>query len=141
VATIRVNGGEERHDRGDGDNTVRGDMGDPGGARMLIATTETITDQRIVTTVGLVLGLAVRARGLGGNIMAGLHALGNGSALDEFRIDLAVARQEALARMEAHAAERGANAIVGVRFDTAEVGHDMSEIVAYGTAVIIERAA
>ena len=108
---------------------------------MLIATTETITEQRIVATVGLVLGLAVRARGLGGNIMAGLHALGNGNALDEFRSDLATARREATAQMEAHAAERGANAVVGVYFDTAEVGHDMSEIVAYGTAVIIERMA
>jgi uncharacterized protein YbjQ (UPF0145 family) len=106
---------------------------------MLIATTETITDQRIVVTVGLVHGLAVRARGLGGNIMAGLHALGNGSALEDFRTDLTTARREALDRMEARAAERGANAIVAVRFDTAAVGYDMSEIVAYGTAVIVER--
>jgi uncharacterized protein YbjQ (UPF0145 family) len=105
---------------------------------MLIATTEGIVDRRIVTTVGFVLGLAVRGRGLGGNIMAGLHALGNGNALDEFRGELATTRQEALAHMVALAAERGANAVVGVRFDAAEVGHDMSEIVAYGTAVIIE---
>ncbi len=73
--------------------------------------------------------------------MAGLHALGNGSALDEYRTDLVTARREAIARMEACATERGANAIVGFSFDTAEVGHDMSEIVAYGTAVIIERTA
>ena len=106
---------------------------------MLIATTDTIADRRIVATVGLVLGLAVRARGLGGNIMAGLHALGNSGALDEFRADLATARREAIAGMEARAEERGANAVVGVSFDSAEVGHDMSEIVAYGTAVVIER--
>jgi uncharacterized protein YbjQ (UPF0145 family) len=49
-----------------------------------------------------------------------------------------VARDEALAWMAAQATERGANAVVGVRFDAAEVGHDMSEIVAYGTAVVIE---
>ena len=108
---------------------------------MLIATTDGFADRRIITTLGLVLGLAVRARGLGGNIMAGLHALGNGGELDEYRNDLVSVRGEALARMEAVAAERGANAVVGVRFDAAAVGHDMSEIVAYGTAIIIESAA
>ncbi len=85
------------------------------------------------------LGLAVRSRGLGGNIMAGFHALGDGDALAQFGDMLAAARQAAVARMAARARELGANAIVGARFDTAVVGHDMGEIVAYGTAVIVER--
>ena len=107
---------------------------------MLIATTAGIAGQRTVATLGLVFGLAVRSRGLGGNIMAGFHALGNGDALGEFGEALILARQEAVGRMEARARELGANAIVGARFDAAEVGHDMCEIVAYGTAAIVERA-
>lgn len=104
---------------------------------MLIATTEGIAGRRIVATLGLVLGLAVRSRGLGGNIMAGFHALGHGDALGEFGEALAGARQEAIARMAARALELGANAIVGARFDAAAAGHDMGEIVAYGTAVVV----
>ncbi len=105
---------------------------------MLIATTEGIAGQRTIATLGLVLGLAVRERGLGGNIMAGLNALGSDGALDEYREELVSARREALARMVALATERGASAIVGMRFDAAAVGHDMSEIVAYGTAVVTQ---
>ena len=107
------------------------------GGRMLIATTEEIAGRRIVATLGLVLGLAVRSRGLGGNIMAGFGALGNGGALAEFGDALAAARGEAVAQMAARATELGANAIVGARFDAAAAGHDMGEIVAYGTAVVI----
>jgi len=109
-----------------------------GGISMRIATTDGIAGQRTVATIGFVLGLAIRSRGLGGNIMAGLDSLGNGSALHEYRDDLAAVRREAVAQMESDAHERGANAVVGVRFDTAEVGHDMSKIVAYGTAVLLE---
>jgi uncharacterized protein YbjQ (UPF0145 family) len=109
----------------------------PGDIPIRIATTDGIAGQQIVTTLAVVLGLAVRARGLAGNIMAGIDALGNGTAMDEYRSDLMIARREALAQMEAHAREIGANAVVGIRYNTAEVGHSMSEIVAYGTAVII----
>jgi uncharacterized protein YbjQ (UPF0145 family) len=104
---------------------------------MPIATTEAIAGHRIVATLGLVFGLAIRSRGLGGNIMVGLDSLGNGGALTEYEESLAAVRLQAVAQMEARARERGANAVVGVRFDTAAAGHDMSEIVAYGTAVII----
>ena len=104
---------------------------------MRIATTEGLAGRRTMAALGLVLGVAVRRRGLGANIMAGFDALGDGEALDEYRDQLAATRREALARMAAGAAGLGANAIVGVRFDTAEVGHDMVEVVAYGTAVIV----
>jgi uncharacterized protein YbjQ (UPF0145 family) len=106
---------------------------------MHIATTAEIAGQRTVTTLGFVFGIAIRSRGLSGNIMAGLGSLGNGSALDEYRDDLAAVRREAVGQMEAAASDLGANAVVGVRFDTAEVGHDMSEIVAYGTAIVIKQ--
>ena len=92
---------------------------------------------RIATTLGVVVGIAVRSRGVVGNIMAGLDAFANGSALEEYRDGLAAVRQEALARMALSAEENGAHAVIGVRFDTAEVGREMIEVVAYGTAVVL----
>ena len=106
---------------------------------MRIATTEGIAGQRTVAALGLVLGIAVRRRGLGANIMAGFDALGDATALAEYRDQLAATRREALAPMAAEAARLGANAIVGMRFDTAEGGHDMVEVVAYGTAVFVDQ--
>jgi uncharacterized protein YbjQ (UPF0145 family) len=97
-----------------------------------------IAGAHVIRTLGIVMGIAIRTRGVGGNIMAGLDALGNGSALAELRDDLVTVRREALARMEAEAAERGANAVLEVRFDAAEVGREMVEIVAYGTAVVLQ---
>src|SRR5215217_1328417 len=105
-----------------------------------IATTDGITGTRVATTLNIVIGIAIRSRGVGGNIMAGLDALGNGRALDEYRDDLAAIRRDALARMAAEAEKLGANAVVGVRFDTAEVGREMVEVVAYGTAVVLQDA-
>ena len=109
-------------------------------APVCIATTDGIAGARIAMTLGVVVGIAIRSRGVGGNIMAGLDALGNGSALDEYRDDLAAIRREALARMGREAEELGANAVVGMRFDTAEVGREMVEVVAYGTAVVLQDA-
>jgi uncharacterized protein YbjQ (UPF0145 family) len=113
-------------------------MNSPNAAPMCIATTDGIAGTRIATIVGVVVGIAIRTRGVGGNIMAGLDALGNGSALDEYRNDLTAIRREALARMTTEADGLGANAVVGLRFDTAEVGREMVEIVAYGTAVVLQ---
>jgi uncharacterized protein YbjQ (UPF0145 family) len=90
-----------------------------------------------MAVLGPLLGVAVRRRGLGANIMAGFDALGDGEALDEYRDQLAATRREALTRMAAGAAGLGGNAIVGVRFDAAEVGHHMVEVVAYGSAVAV----
>ncbi len=109
-------------------------------APIRIATTDGIAGAQIATTLGVVTGIAIRSRGVGGNIMAGLDALGNGSALDEYRDDLTAIRREALARMAAEAEGLGANAVVGLRFDTAEVGREMVEVVAYGTAVVLQDA-
>jgi uncharacterized protein YbjQ (UPF0145 family) len=105
-----------------------------------IATTDGIAGARIATTLGVVVGIAIRTRGVGGNIVAGLDALGDGTALDEFRELLTACRGEALTRMGRAAEELGANAVIGVRFDTAEVGREMVEIVAYGTAVVLQDA-
>src|SRR5262249_16684296 len=105
-----------------------------------IATTDGIADAPIARTLGIVIGIAIRSRGIGGNIVVGFDALGDSSALPEFRDDLAAIRLEALARMGAEADARGATAVLGVRFDSAEVGHEMVEIVAYGTAVALRDA-
>ena len=105
-----------------------------------IATSDEITDAKIVSTLSVVLGIAIRSRGVGGNIMAGLATVGNGSAIDEFRDDLLAVRWEALTRMCRAAKDLGANAVVGTRFDAAEVGREMVEIIAYGTAVVLQKS-
>src|SRR5687767_10853215 len=106
-------------------------------APVCIATTDGIAGARIATNLGVVVGIAIRSRGVGGNIMAGLDALGDGSALDEYRDLLATCRGEALARMGRAAEGLGANAVIGMRLDTAEAGR---EVVAYGTAVVVQNS-
>ena len=113
-------------------------MNTPNAAPIPIATTDRISGAQIARTLGVVVGIAIRSRGVSGNIIAGLDALGNGSALDEYRDLLATCRSEALVRMGQAAEGLGANAVIGTRFDCAEVGREMVEVVAYGTAVVIE---
>jgi uncharacterized protein YbjQ (UPF0145 family) len=113
-------------------------MNTPNAAPFCTATTDAIAGARIAMTLGVVVGIAIRSRGVGGNIMAGLDALGNGNALDEYRDLLAACRGEALARMGRAAEGLGANAVIGTRFDCAEVGREMVEVVAYGTAVVLQ---
>jgi uncharacterized protein YbjQ (UPF0145 family) len=115
-------------------------MNTPNAAPIRLATTDGIAGARIAATLGVVLGLAIRTRGVGGNIMAGLDALGNDCALDEYRDGLIAIRREALERMAVEADGLGANAVVGVRYDAAEVGREMVEVVAYGTAVVLQRS-
>lgn len=104
---------------------------------MIIVTTETIARYRIVETRGQVFGVVVRSRGLGGNIMAGLRSLAGGE-IKEYTELLEDARRHAIDRMVQNATAMSANAIVRMQFDSSEVGSTMSEIVAYGTAVVIE---
>src|SRR6266852_569870 len=104
---------------------------------MIVVTTEEVTGHRIVEMKGQVFGLVVRSRGLGGNIMAGLRSLGGGE-ITEYTELLEDARRHAIDRMVQNATVMGANAIVRMQFDSSEIGQTMSEIVAYGTAVVIE---
>jgi uncharacterized protein YbjQ (UPF0145 family) len=104
---------------------------------MIVVTTEGVTNYRMVETKGQVFGVVVRRRGLGGNIMAGLRSLGGGE-ITEYTQLLEEARRHAIDRMVQNATVMGANAIVRMQFDSSEIGQTMSEIVAYGTAVIIE---
>lgn len=104
---------------------------------MIIATTETIAGHRVVTTLGQVFGVVVRSRGIGGNIVAGLRSIVGGE-IHEYTQMLEEARRHATDRMVANATAMGANAILVMRFDSSEMGETMSEIVAYGTAAVIE---
>ena len=104
---------------------------------MIIVTTPYLSGHNIVESKGMVFGLVVRSRGLGGNIMAGLRSLGGGE-IHEYTSLLEDTRRQALDRLVRNATVVGANAIVSMRFDSSELGGPMSEIVAYGTAVIVE---
>jgi uncharacterized protein YbjQ (UPF0145 family) len=104
---------------------------------MLVSTTEKVAGQRTVQTLGQVFGLVVRSRGLGGNIVASLRTIVGGE-IHEYTQLLEETRRQALDRMVANATAMGANAVVMMRFDSSEIGQMMSEIVAYGTAVVIE---
>jgi len=104
---------------------------------MIVVTTEGVAHYRIVETKGQVFGVVVRSRGLGGNIMAGLRSLAGGE-ITEYTKLLEDARRHAIDRMVQNATVMEANAIVRMQFDSSEIGNVMTEVVAYGTAVVIE---
>ena len=106
---------------------------------MIIVTTENVAGHRTVQMLGQCFGVVVRSRGLGGNLMAGLRSIVGGE-IHEYTAMLEEARRHALDRMVDNAALMGANAVVMMRFDSSEIGETMSEIVAYGTAAVIEPA-
>jgi uncharacterized protein YbjQ (UPF0145 family) len=105
---------------------------------MLIVTTENVVGYRVTEMKGQCFGVVVRSRGLGGNIMAGLRSIVGGE-INEYTQLLEEARRHAVDRLVQNATAMGANAVLMMRFDSAEIGQTMSEIVAYGTAAVIER--
>ena len=86
--------------------------------------------------LGLVYGITVRSRGIGGNIIAGLRTL-KGGEINEYTEMAQQARQQALDRLSQQAATLGANAVLSVLFDSTEIGTTMDEIIAFGTAVVV----
>ena len=104
---------------------------------MIISTTNFVAGHRVTETRGHCFGLVVRSRGLTGNIAAGLRSLVGGE-ITEYTELLEDARRQAIDRMVGNATQMGANAILSMRFDSSEMSTYMTEIVAYGTAVIIE---
>ena len=106
---------------------------------MLVVTTENVPGQRVREVKGEVFGIIVRSRGIGPNIVAQLRALAGGEIVEYTHL-LEDARKHAIERMVSNASELGANAVVMMRFDSSEIGPAMSEIVAYGTAVVLEPA-
>jgi uncharacterized protein YbjQ (UPF0145 family) len=104
---------------------------------MLLATTDTIPGKTITQCLGLVRGNTIRGRHVGKDILAALRNLVGGE-ITEYTKLLGESREQAIDRMTEEAKKLGANAIVGVRFSTSEVATHAAEILAYGTAVVVE---
>lgn len=104
----------------------------------LVTTAFTLDGYRIVKNLGVVRGITVRSRSIFGNIGAGIQTIfgGNISLLQEL---CERTRMDAFTIMLAHAHEMGANAVVGMRYDANEVMSGVTEVLAYGTAVVIEK--
>jgi len=103
---------------------------------MLVVTTENIPGYKVTDVKGQVFGVVVRSRGLGGNIVAGLRSIVGGE-IHEYTSLLEDTRKQAIDRLVKNAQTMGANAVVMMRFDSSEIGQTMSEIVAYGTGVVV----
>jgi uncharacterized protein YbjQ (UPF0145 family) len=99
-------------------------------------TTNYVPGCKVDKVIGIVYGITVRSRGLGGNIVAGLRTLGGGE-IHEYTELAHQARQQALDRLSKQAETLGANAVISVMFDSTEVGNTMDEIIAFGTAVVV----
>ena len=104
---------------------------------MIIVTSDHIEGMRTVKTLGLVKGSTIRARNIGRDITAGLRGVVGGE-ITEYTKLMAEAREEAIARMVKQAEEMGANAIVDTRFVTSMVMSGASELLVYGTAIVVE---
>ena len=105
---------------------------------MLITTQDEFRDYRIVRTLGLVKGNTVRSRHVGNDILAGLRTIVGGEIIEYTKM-IAESREQALDRMIADAGNLGADGIVCVRFTTSAVMRGASELLAYGTAVKLEK--
>ncbi len=103
---------------------------------MIVTTTPYMSGFTVTETKGMVFGLVVRSRGIGGNLMAGLRSIGGGE-IHEYTSLLEDARRQAIDRLVRNATLVGANAVLSMRFDSSELAGTMSEIVAYGTAVVL----
>ena len=106
---------------------------------MIVVTSESIANKRVVRTLGLVRGNTVRARHVGKDTMAGLRNIVGGE-VHEYGKLIAESREQSLDRMITEAAELGANAIIATRFTTAVMMGGAAELLAVGTAVIVEDA-
>ena len=105
--------------------------------RIIMVTAPEIPGRKIIKTLGLVRGNTIRARHIGKDIMAGLRNLVGGEVTEYAKL-LAESREQALDRMLEHADELGANAIISLQFQTSVIMNGAAEMMAYGTAVVIE---
>ena len=106
---------------------------------MIVVTTPTVPEKTVVRTLGLVRGNTIRARHVGKDIMAGLRSIVGGEVTEYAKL-LAESREQALDRMLAQADELGANAVIGLQFQTSVVMEGAAEMMAFGTAVVVEDA-
>ena len=105
---------------------------------VIVSSMNDLPGYRVAVVHGEVFGLIVRARNVFSNIGAGLRTLAGGEARGYTKL-LSESREPALDRLREAATERGANAMLAMRFDCNEIGDIMSEVAAYGTAVTVER--
>jgi len=105
---------------------------------MIVVTTNEVPGARVVRTIGMVRGLSVRSRSVVGNIGASIQILFGGNITLYTRL-AEQARQEAFDLLIAEAEARGANAILAMRYDANEMAAAVTEVLAYGTAVVVER--
>ena len=106
---------------------------------MIVVTSETIAGKRIVKTLGLVRGNTIRARHIGKDIIAGLRSVVGGE-IHEYAKLIAESREQTIDRMTQEAAELGANAVIAARFTTSVMMGGAAELLAIGTAVVVEDA-
>ena len=104
----------------------------------LITSALEIPGHRIVRNIGVVRGIVVRSRNLFATIGAGLQTLAGGD-ITLFTELCEKTRQDSFAMMTLHAAQLGANAVIAARYDATEIMQGVTEVLAYGTAVIVER--
>ena len=104
---------------------------------MLITTSDQVEGKKIAKTIGLVKDSTIRARHLGRDIMAGLRGVVGGE-VTEYTKMMAESREQAIRRMVEDTEKQGTNAIIGMRFTTSMVIQSASEILTYGTSVVLE---
>ena len=104
---------------------------------MIVATTNDLPGYRIVRHLGVVRGITVRSRSVVGDFAGGIQSIFGGKL--SIYVTLAEqAREEAYQALIAHAAEQGANAVIAMRYDANEIMDGITEVLAYGTAVVVE---
>jgi uncharacterized protein YbjQ (UPF0145 family) len=104
---------------------------------MILSTTPEVPGKRIIRTMGMVRGNTIRARNIGKDILAVMRNMAGGE-VTEYTKMMAEAREQAIDRMIEEAHEMGANAVVGVRFQTSMIQKGAAEMLCYGTAVFVE---
>ena len=104
---------------------------------MLVSTTNDLPGYTVTAHLGMVRGITVRSRSVLGNFAGGIQSLFGGK-LTVFVSLAETARQEAYDHLVQHATEAGANAIVGMRYDANEIADGITEVLAYGTAVVVQ---
>ena len=115
----------------------RTDMATP--RKVIVTTGNEVVGQPIATYIGIVRGIVVRTPTIGQGILGGLKSVMGGN-IEEFADVCEKAREDAFERMENHAVEMGADAVIGMRYDATEFAHGVTEVLAYGTAVKLNRS-
>ena len=105
----------------------------------LVTSAFTLDGYRVVRNIGIVRGIVVRSRSVFGNIGAAFQIMFGGN-ISVYTSLCEQARREAYEIMVDHAAVNGANAIIGMRYDATEIAAGVTEVLAYGTAVVVEVA-